>query len=73
MFGQWHVTEAMIRYGGGFAQNLGRLFRQADRDNQERLLRAFPEYFAQYTVLAREQEAELEMHQEGAKAGRAGT
>lgn len=60
MFGQWHVTEAMIRYGGSFVQGLGRLFRQADHDNKERLLRAFPEYFATYTVLAREKESELE-------------
>jgi hypothetical protein len=60
MFGQWHVTEAMISYGGGFVQGLGRLFRQADQDNKERLLRAFPEYFAEYAVLARKNEEELE-------------
>lgn len=60
MFGSWHVTEAMIRYGGGFVAGLGRLFRQADADNKERLLRAFPEYFAEYTVLARERESQLE-------------
>ena len=60
MFGQWHVTEAMICYGGGFVQGLGRLFRQADANNQERLLRAFPEYFAEYTVLAREKESQLD-------------
>lgn len=61
MFGEWHVTEAMIRWGGGFVQGLGRLFRQADADNKDRLLRAFPEYFAEYTVLAREKEQELEV------------
>lgn len=60
MFSQWHITEAMIRYGGSFVQGLGRLFRQADRDNQGRLLKAFPEYFERYTVIAREKESELE-------------
>jgi hypothetical protein len=60
MFGRWHVTEAMIIYGGGFVQGLGRLFRSADADNQKRLIAAFPEYFKEYTAIARQRESQLE-------------
>ncbi len=49
----WEVTEAMIVYGGGFVQGLGRLFRAADKDNKARLKAAFPEYIQQYAELAR--------------------
>lgn len=48
----YEVTEAMIRHGGGFVSGLGRLFRQADADNQRRLKDAFPEYWAKYTDIA---------------------
>ncbi len=48
----YDVTEAMIQYGGGFVQGLGRLFRQADRGNQIKLRDAFPGYFAKYRELA---------------------
>jgi hypothetical protein len=51
-FGDYEVTEAMIVYGGGFVSGLGRLYRQADRDNKQRLATAFPEYFAQYREIA---------------------
>jgi len=64
MFGEWHVTEAMIVYGGSFVQSLGYLFRKADLENKTRLLRAFPEYFAEYTIIAREQEQKLETGRE---------
>lgn len=30
----FHVTEAMIRYGGSFMSNLGRALRQADMENR---------------------------------------
>lgn len=50
---EWEITEAMIVYGGGFVQSLGRLVRQADVDNKRRLVAAFPEYFKQYKELAR--------------------
>lgn len=46
------ITEAMIRFGGGFVRALGLLFRQADQDNKRRLLLAFPEYWQQYDDLA---------------------
>lgn len=51
-FTEWEITEAMIRFGGGFVQGLGRLYRQADHDNQRRLVSAFPEYFKEYKELA---------------------
>ena len=49
----YKVTEAMIQYGGDFVSSLGKLYRQADIDNKMRLLKAFPEYFDQYTEIAR--------------------
>lgn len=42
------ITEAMIRYGGGFVSSLGRLWRQADAVNKGRLREAFPEYWTSY-------------------------
>lgn len=48
----YDITEAMIRYGGGFVSGLGRLYRQADASNQAKLVAAFPEYFAEYRDLA---------------------
>lgn len=47
----YDVTEAMVRYGGGFVSGLGKLFRQADEDNKARLKAAFPEYFAEYLAV----------------------
>jgi hypothetical protein len=44
----YEVTEAMIQSGGSFVQALGRLFRQADPNNQRRLREAFHDYFHQY-------------------------
>lgn len=46
------ITEAMIKFGGGFVSRLGQLFRLADSDNQARLKAAFPEYFLEYAKLA---------------------
>lgn len=54
----WHVIEAMIMLGGSFVSGLGRLYRQADVDNQQRLREAFPEYFAEYTEIVRLKETE---------------
>jgi len=48
----WAITEAMIVYGGGFVQQLGALYRQADEDNQRRLKAAFTEYWARYREIA---------------------
>lgn len=51
-FIEYEVTEAMIRFGGSFVQQLGRLFRSADEQNTARLMAAFPEYWAEYRDLA---------------------
>lgn len=48
----YDITEAMIRYGGNFVQQLGQLMRAADEDNRRRLVEAFPEYMQQYRELA---------------------
>jgi len=49
---EYYITEAMIQYGGSFVHGLGKLFRLADDDNQQRLRNAFPEYFLRYKELA---------------------
>jgi hypothetical protein len=46
------VIDTMILLGGGFVSSLGRLYRQADADNQRRLREAFPEYWVRYRELA---------------------
>lgn len=46
------TIEAMMKYGGGFVQGLGALYRRADAENQRRLASAFPDYFAKYRALA---------------------
>lgn len=51
-YGDYEITEVMIRWGGSFVQGLGRLFRQADEDNQARLKSAFPEYWRKYAEIA---------------------
>ena len=42
------ITEAMIQTGGGFVSGLGKLWRQADPVNQERLKLAFTGYWTTY-------------------------
>jgi len=44
----FEITEAMIVFGGSFVSGLGRLWRQADRVNQDTLKAAFPEYWVVY-------------------------
>ncbi len=55
-FSEWHITEAMIVYGGSFVQLLGRLYRAGDADNKARIIRAWPEYWKEYTDLAMRRE-----------------
>lgn len=50
---EYEITEAMIVYGGSFVAGLGRLYRQADHDNQRALVNAFPAYFKEYEDIAR--------------------
>ena len=58
---QWWVAEAMIKYGGGFCERLGRALKLADPDNASRIKRAFPEYWEKYAELAAEKLAEREI------------
>ena len=53
---EYDVTEAMVKYGGGFVRQLAILIRLADADNKRRLVEAFPEYLEQYRELARRTE-----------------
>ena len=48
----WFITEAMIRYGGGFVKGLGQLYRIADQINQRKLRAAFPEYWIRYSEIS---------------------
>ena len=47
------ITEAMLRYGGGFVADLGALFRRADADNQAILKAAFAHYWREYAEIAK--------------------
>lgn len=49
----YDISEAMIRFGGGFVSQLGLLFRQADLANRARLKAAFPDYWRRYAEMAR--------------------
>jgi hypothetical protein len=50
---EYEIVEAMVRFGGSFVQQLGRLIRLADADNKRRLVEAFPEYIEEYREIAR--------------------
>ena len=45
---RFKLTEAMIKYGGNFIQNLAVAMRSADPDNYRRILEAFPEVLLVY-------------------------
>jgi hypothetical protein len=45
---QYEVLGAMAQYGGSFVQTLARLYRQADPDNQQKLVIAFGHEFCRY-------------------------
>jgi hypothetical protein len=49
----FHVTKAMMTYGGGFVQQLGQLWQRGDNVNRAKLKAAFPEYWRDYAKLAR--------------------
>ena len=42
------MTEAMLVYGGSFAQKLAHLMRVADSTNLQRLIDAFPDFVSKY-------------------------
>jgi hypothetical protein len=54
----YDISNAMIAYGGSFVQQLGKLFRLADDDNQARIKAAWPEYWKNYEELARRRQTE---------------
>lgn len=43
------ITQAMVKFGGGFVSLLGKAAQCADDNNLERLKNAFPEYWEQYS------------------------
>lgn len=43
---------AMMQFGGGFVEQLARLYHRADADNRARIQAAWPEYWQRYTELA---------------------
>ena len=47
------VIEAMEKYGGSFVVALAGAFRRADATNLAKLKAAFPEYWEQYTEMAK--------------------
>jgi hypothetical protein len=52
------IIDAMLRFGGGFIQQLARLYRQADLVNRGRLRDAFPDYWESYRQMAITAESE---------------
>lgn len=42
------VAENMEKYGGGFVKALGYALLRADKNNTQRIKKAFPEYWEQY-------------------------
>lgn len=47
------VIQAMIRFGGSFASNLGKAALCADADNLQKIKDTWPEYWKQYTDMAK--------------------
>lgn len=43
------TADAMLHYGGSFAQGLALALRHADRDNSRRIYEAFPELLVPYS------------------------
>ena len=46
------IADAMVRYGGSFAQKLGETYDRADPTNREKLKTAFADEWARYRELA---------------------
>ena len=47
------VTEAMMRFGGGFVAGIGSLWRRGDARNRERLKAAFPDFWESYADMTK--------------------
>jgi len=50
---EFEVVEAMFDYGGSFVQQLSICFHRADPFNFEKLKDAFPEYWEEYSEIAK--------------------
>lgn len=48
------ISNAMIKFGGSFASNLGKALLVADSENTKKILAAFPELISQYKRLTDE-------------------
>ncbi len=51
---EWDIADALIRYGGSFAQGLGHLYRRADEDNRRILRHAFHKLWEDYRQIVQE-------------------
>ena len=47
------VLDAMVAYGGGFVSALGKAGWNADEENLRRIKEAWPEYWLEYTNIAK--------------------
>jgi hypothetical protein len=53
---EFEIVERMGKFGGSFVQSLAGCFYRADRNNIERLKKAFPEYWLEYKNLTKNQD-----------------
>lgn len=51
-----NTIRAMEKYGGSFVSHLGQAARHADDGNLQKIKNTFPEYWAQYEQMAKEDE-----------------
>lgn len=49
------AAHKMSQYGGGFASAIAEAFFRADSNNEQRLIRAFPELFERYAPTTTEE------------------
>jgi hypothetical protein len=45
-----NILDAMVKYGGGFVRCIALAYHQGDKENRQRLLRAFPDLFTKYLL-----------------------
>jgi hypothetical protein len=50
---QYAVGFAMVRYGGGFHEGLGRALQNADETNTRKIRETWPEDYARYMEMAK--------------------
>ena len=60
------VLDAMEHFGGSFVSHLAKAWRYADPFNHQKLLRAFPEYWAEYEdLVVRREERDRKAKEDG--------